>query len=59
VDRLHAEITRALDLPEVREPLLRQGLVPAPMTPDQFNAFIRSEMDRNAKIIRTLNVKVE
>lgn len=59
VERLHAEITRALDLPEVREPLLRQGLVPAPMTPDQFNAFIRGEMDRNAKIIRTLNVKVE
>jgi tripartite-type tricarboxylate transporter receptor subunit TctC len=59
IDRLHAEITRALDLTEVREPLLRQGLVPAPMSPDQFNAFIRSEMDRNGRVIRTLNVKVE
>jgi hypothetical protein len=34
-------------------------LVRAPTTPDQFNVFIRGEMDRNAKIIRTLNVKVE
>jgi hypothetical protein len=36
-----------------------QRLVLAPTTPDQFNAFIRGEMDRNAKIIRTLNVRVE
>jgi tripartite-type tricarboxylate transporter receptor subunit TctC len=59
VDRLHSEVVRALDLPEVREPLTRQGLMPAPMTPDQFSAFIRSEMERNAKIIKTLNLKVE
>lgn len=59
VDRLHSEMTKALELPEVREPLLRQGLVPASTSPDQFNAFIRSEMDRNGRIIRTLNVKVE
>jgi tripartite-type tricarboxylate transporter receptor subunit TctC len=38
---------------------LRQGLTPAPMTPDQFTAFIRSEMERNAKIIKALNLKIE
>lgn len=59
VERLHAEIARALDLPEARDPLMRQGLVPAPLTPDQFSAFIRDEMERNAKILKTLNVKVE
>jgi tripartite-type tricarboxylate transporter receptor subunit TctC len=59
IDRLHAEITRALDLPEARDPLLRQGLTPAPMTPDEFNGFIRSEMERNSKILKMLNVKVE
>jgi tripartite-type tricarboxylate transporter receptor subunit TctC len=59
VDRLHSEITRALGLPEVRELLLKLGLTPAPMTPDQFNAFIRGEMERNSKIIKTLNLKME
>ena len=59
VDRLHAEILRALDLPEVREPLLRQGLTPATTTPAQFDAFIRGEVERNAKILKTLNLKVE
>lgn len=50
---------RALDLPEVRDARLHHGLTPAPMTPDQFTAFIRSEMERSAKIIKTLNVKIE
>ncbi len=59
IDRLNAEIIRALELPEVRDPLLRQGLTPAPMTPEQFTAFIRSEMERNAAIIKTLNLKIE
>ena len=59
LERLYTEIARALELPEVRDPLVRQGLTPSPMTPDQFDAFIRSEMERNSRIIRTLNVKVD
>ncbi len=59
IDRLHAEVTKALDAPEAREPLLKLGLTPAPMTPDQFTAFIRAEMERNAKIIKTLDIKVD
>ncbi|HYH40848.1 MAG TPA: tripartite tricarboxylate transporter substrate binding protein [Burkholderiales bacterium] len=59
VDRLNAEIVRALELPEVREPLMKLGLTPAPMSPEQFTAFIRSEMDRNATIIKSLNLKIE
>ncbi|HSQ04114.1 MAG TPA: tripartite tricarboxylate transporter substrate binding protein [Burkholderiales bacterium] len=59
VDRLHTEITRALRLPEVRDLLLKVGLTPAPTTPDQFNAFIRNEMERNLKIIKALDIRVE
>lgn len=59
VDRLNAEIIRALDLPEVRDPLVRHGLSPAPTTPQQFTAFIRSEMERNGKIVKALNLKID
>jgi tripartite-type tricarboxylate transporter receptor subunit TctC len=59
VDRLHTEIVRALDLPEVREPLARSGLTAAPLTPDQFTAFLRGEMERNGKIVKALNLKIE
>ena len=59
VDRLNAEIARALDVPEVRDPLVNHGLMPSPTKPEEFTAFIRSEMERNGKILKALNLKVE
>ena len=59
VDRLNAEIVRALDVPEIRDPLVSHGLTPSPTTPEQFTAFIRAEMERNGKILKALDLKVE
>jgi tripartite-type tricarboxylate transporter receptor subunit TctC len=59
LDRLNAEIIRALDQPDVRETLGRYALIPAPMTPERFGAFIRTEMERNGRIIRKLELKME
>ena len=59
VDRLNAEIIRALEDAEVRTVLTRNGLVPASMTPEKFGAFIRSEMERNGRIIKKLDLKLE
>jgi tripartite-type tricarboxylate transporter receptor subunit TctC len=38
---------------------VKHGLTPTPMSPDQFTAFIRREMERNAKIVKALNLKIE
>lgn len=59
VDRLSAEIGKALQLPEVVGALGRLGLTPGSMTPAEFEAFIRREMQGNEKIIRKLNLKIE
>jgi tripartite-type tricarboxylate transporter receptor subunit TctC len=59
IDRLNAEIIRALEQPDVRDTLGRYALIPAPMTPDKFGAFIRTEMERNGRIIRKLGLKME
>ena len=59
IDRLNAEIGRALQLQEVRDTLGRQGLSPAATTPAEFDGIIRREMEVNGRIIRRLNLKVE
>ena len=59
VDRLSAEIGKALQLPEVVNTLGKLGLTPGPLTPAEFEAFIRREMQGNEKIIRKLNLKIE
>lgn len=59
VDRLSAELGKALNLPEVRETLSRVGMVPAPMTPAEFDAHLRREMEVNGRIIKRLGLKVD
>ena len=59
IDRLSAEIGRTLKLPAVSDALSKIGMVVSPMTPAEFDAFLRREMDVNGKIIRKLNLKVE
>ena len=45
--------------PQARERLTTQGIDVAPGTPEQFRAYIASETDKWAKVIRFANVKPE
>lgn len=59
VNRLGAEIVRAVGQPEVRDALAKVGFVPAPLNPEQFDAFIRSEIESNGKIARAANIRLD
>jgi tripartite-type tricarboxylate transporter receptor subunit TctC len=59
VTRLNAEVVRALTLPEVRERLVAQGIDAVGDTPQQFAAYIRSEIDKWAKVIKATGVTAE
>jgi tripartite-type tricarboxylate transporter receptor subunit TctC len=52
VDRLNLEIRKAMAVPDVKAVLATQGMDPAPGTPEELTAFIKSEIDKWAKIIR-------
>lgn len=52
VNRLNAEIVRVLGDPELKQYLYAQGLDPAPTTPAQFGAYVKSEMGKWASIVR-------
>ena len=59
VAKISADTGRVLKLPEVSVNLIAQGLYPAPSTPEQFNAHIRSEMGRYAKIVNEAGIKAD
>jgi tripartite-type tricarboxylate transporter receptor subunit TctC len=57
--RLHAEITKALALPDVREKLGAIGFEPCSNTPEQFTAQVKSDIERWGKVIRAAGIKAE
>jgi tripartite-type tricarboxylate transporter receptor subunit TctC len=52
VQRLNAEVVKILKHPDVRRSLVELGLDPAPTTPEQFQAYMKSEIAKWAKIVR-------
>ncbi|CAN5516291.1 tripartite tricarboxylate transporter substrate binding protein [soil metagenome] len=59
IKRLHDEVVKALANPEVKDRMTKLGADPFPMTPDAFNAFIRTEMDAAARIAKAANLKAQ
>jgi len=59
IARLNAEVNKILKMPDVREKLIAQGMYPGGTTPGEFDAHIRSEMAKYAKVIKEAGIKVE
>jgi tripartite-type tricarboxylate transporter receptor subunit TctC len=59
IDRLNADVTKILNMPEVKTTLFNQGLDPAPGTPEQFGAYIKSERIKWSKVIKESGAKAE
>ncbi len=59
VSKLHADIARVLNLPEVRNRFIELGGEPVGNTPAEFDAFQRAELARWAKVIRDSGAKAE
>ena len=59
IDRLHAEIGKALKMPDVGKTLMNQALEPSMATTEQFNARLRVDYDKYGKLISAAGVKIE
>ncbi|MEA2919996.1 MAG: hypothetical protein QOJ15_12077 [Bradyrhizobium sp.] len=57
VNKLHDELAEIIQLPDIREKMLVQGLEPTSNTPEEFAALIKSEIVRWGKIVATAKVK--
>lgn len=57
--RLHSEAVKALRAPDVIEKLSGQGAEPVANTPEEFTAFIRSETDKWAKLVKAANMRAD
>ncbi len=59
ITKLNTEIVKALQLPEVKERLISQGFESRTSTPDEFAAFLKSEIVKWAGIVKASGAKVD
>src|SRR5476649_1187000 len=59
VAKLNAEFNAALAVPEVKDKLGDRGMTTVGGSPEAFTAFIRSETERWAKVVKARGIKIE
>ena len=59
VMKINREVALILALPDVRETLLKQGLIPATSTPEEISALIRDDIGRWKKFIESSGIKAD
>lgn len=57
VSKLNAEVTRILELPELKAQLAKGGMTVVASTPGQFGEFLNREMTKYSRIIESAGIK--
>ncbi len=59
IARLHAEFTKVLQLPDIKERLLGLGVEPVGSAPEQFDAYLKSEIVKYEKVVKASGARVD
>jgi tripartite-type tricarboxylate transporter receptor subunit TctC len=59
VTQLNVEINRLLATPELREKLSAEALETMPMSPEQFAAYVKSDIDKWSRLVKSRNIEIE
>src|SRR5499433_53467 len=59
VDLLNAEINKAISRPDVKEAWDKQGAVALVMTPAEFDAYLRKDIEKWAQVVKVSGAKAE
>ena len=59
LDKVNADVTTVLRMPEVEQRLTELVIPPSPTTREEFDQFMRAEIARWAKVIKAANMKLD
>jgi tripartite-type tricarboxylate transporter receptor subunit TctC len=57
VQKVNAEVARVMMLPEVKDALLAQGAEAQPTTPEEFGAYVKSEIAKWGRVVKESGAK--
>jgi tripartite-type tricarboxylate transporter receptor subunit TctC len=59
VDKLNAEINKAINRPDVKEQWDKQGAVPLVMTPAEFDKYLRADIEKWAGVVKASGITAQ
>jgi tripartite-type tricarboxylate transporter receptor subunit TctC len=59
IARLHAELVKAMNEPEIKAKLVAQGTDPVGSTPEEFGAFMKAEALKWGRLIKEANIQAD
>jgi tripartite-type tricarboxylate transporter receptor subunit TctC len=59
IDQLNAEITKIMNRPDVKDAWSKQGAVPMPMSPSEFDKYLRADIEKWAHVVKVSGAKAE
>jgi tripartite-type tricarboxylate transporter receptor subunit TctC len=57
--RLHAEVIKILEQPDIRERIVADGSEPVGSAPEEFRQFMRADLDKWSKLVKGSGVKFD
>ncbi len=59
IARLNTELTKLLELPEIKAAIAAQSFEILPSDPAQFSAFIKSELVKWVKVVKDAGMRID
>jgi tripartite-type tricarboxylate transporter receptor subunit TctC len=59
VQKIYEDVLGVMKKTEVIEKMASLGLEPNPITPDQFDATIKEDIERWTKLVKSANIKLD
>jgi tripartite-type tricarboxylate transporter receptor subunit TctC len=56
---LNTSINKVINLPEVKAAWLKQGAIPLVKTPEQFDAYLRQDIEKWARVVKVSGAKIQ
>jgi tripartite-type tricarboxylate transporter receptor subunit TctC len=56
---LNKSINKVINLPAVKETWLKQGAIPLVKTPEEFDAYLRKDIDKWAEVVKKSGAKIQ
>jgi len=59
ITSLNTTINKVINLPAVKEAWLKQGAVPLVKTPEEFDAYLKKDIEKWAEVVKVSGAKVQ